>query len=86
MPETQPKVGHLKGTSTNDTDRGPRDVPEGQPKVGHPHGSSANEGRPGGSAPNPLTTRGYGQAAEDEQPKNVRRANDHVGPAKGGEY
>jgi hypothetical protein len=88
MAETQPRVGHLRGISTNDTKKTGRPVPTGQPKPGHLRSTSVAEGKGGGTAPAPLTTKGYGQAARDQQPKNVRKANATLGPrpAKGGGY
>jgi hypothetical protein len=88
MAETQPRPGHLRGVSTNDTKKTGRPVPTGQPKPGHLHSTSAAEAKGGGTQPNPLTTRGYGQAARDEVPKNVRKVTgiDQPHPAKGGSY
>ena len=58
------------------------------PSPGHLRSTSVAEGKGGGAGPAPLTTKGYGQASRDAQPKNVRKANATLGPrpAKGGGY
>jgi hypothetical protein len=88
MPETQPKVGHLRGESRNTVKKTGRPlVTETQPKVGHLSEPSANDvqkaGRP---VPEPMTKRGYGQAKDDPQPPEPRRVDDKIGPAEGGGY
>ena len=53
MAETQPRVGHLRGVSTNDTKKTGRPVPIGQPKPGHLRGVVQAEGKGGGAASGP---------------------------------
>jgi len=86
MPETQPRIGHLRTESTNDTDRTGRElVTETQPRVGHLRTESANDTDRKGSTPEPLEVRGYIGAEEGEHP-TPRRIDDKVRTAKGGGY
>ena len=87
MPETQPRTGHLRGVSVNDTAKTGRPIPtETQPRVGHLRQESVNEEKRGGRMPPPLEKRGYGQAKDDPQPPAPRRVNDHVRPTEGVSY
>jgi hypothetical protein len=64
MPEqTQPKVGHLKGTSTNDTARSGRSSGNdgGQKKVGYPKTSSPPVPRNKGGVPSYVPGEDLGQ-------------------------
>ena len=88
MPETQPKVGHLRDVSKNGVQKTGRPLPdETQPRVGTLRSTSESDvqksGRP---TPQPMTTRGYGQAKDDPKPPEPRRANDKIKPAEGGSY
>jgi len=83
--ETQPKIGHLRDVSTNDTDKTGRPlVTETQGKIGHERTDSTNDTPRGGSPPEPTIKRGYGQARQDPQPPEPQRIDDKVKPAEGG--
>jgi hypothetical protein len=88
MPETQPKVGHLRDVSTNTVKKTGRPlVTETQPKVGHLRDVSESDAKKSGRpVPEPMTDRGYGQAKDDPQPPEPRRIDDKVGPAEGAGY
>jgi hypothetical protein len=87
MAETQPRVGHLRGVSTNDTVKTGRPLPIGQPKPGHLRSVSGPEGKGGGAVPGPLTTKGYGQASRDKKPNATKlTGTGRPKPAKGGSY
>lgn len=87
MPETQPKVGHLRDVSTNDTDKTGRPlVTETQPKVGHLRDVNVNDTSRGGSEPEPMSKRGTTKASQDPQPPEPRRTDDKVHPAGGAGY